>query len=295
MFRRLRVRDGDLKVETREGGLTAEQLAADPALVITLRQVNDLPENARKRVYRTLVPASLLSALGVAPVTWASQRTGVELKLKANPESGLVNLSVSNGSGEGGAFLNLELEDNAFNGIDLHLLQLADPASPYIPTDYDADGNPTLFGTLHRNLDAEQRAMNAGLAPGQTRLGLRASSIVLSHVETFLTTLGHTAYFLEPLTYASAWLFERRGFAYVRGHKLMDDIQREFQAGGVLAQALDGSTPFRMPGAGQTVRGRAWAIHDGVLELIGERWDGLRMVKQVGKHAGVETFPGARY
>jgi len=100
---------------------------------------------------------------------------------------------------------------------------------------------------------------------------------------------------MDPLTYASAWIFERRGCAYVRGHKLMDDIHREFQPGGLLYQALTGESPFRQPDQWNSVRGRAWAIHDGILEVIDARWDNLRMIKQVGKHAGVETFPDAVY
>ena len=137
--------------------------------------------------------------------------------------------------------------------------------------------------------------MAAGLAPAQSRVSLRASGTVLAQLEAFLATLGHRAYFLEPLTYASAWVFERRGFAYVRGHKLMDDINKEFQPGGNLHRALDGSTPFRRPENWGTVRGRAWAIHDGILAVLDSTWNGLRMVKRIGQHAGVETFPGARY
>ena len=49
--------------------------------------------------------------------------------------------------------------------------------------------------------------------------------------------MGHQAIFLEPLTYASAWIFEHYGFAYVRGHKLMDDIHLGFQPGGKLYEA----------------------------------------------------------
>jgi hypothetical protein len=107
--------------------------------------------------------------------------------------------------------------------------------------------------------------------------------------------LGHRSLILEPLTYASAWVFEKRGFAYIRGHKLMDSIHQEFEPGGHLHAALDGSNPFRQADAWQSVRGRAWAIHDGILEVIGERWNDLRMIKQVGKHAGVNTFPGATF
>jgi len=90
-------------------------------------------------------------------------------------------------------------------------------------------------------------------------------------------------------------VFERRGFAYVRGHKLMDDIHKEFQPDGRLYQALDGSTPFRQPDQWSSVRGRAWAIHDGLLDAIDAEWDKLRMIKQVGRHADAETFPEATY
>jgi hypothetical protein len=121
------------------------------------------------------------------------------------------------------------------------------------------------------------------------------SRLALQHLEAFLVTIGHSAYTMEPLTYTSAWLSERGGFAYIRGHQLMDQIDHEFQPGGRLSQALDGSTPFRQPGMGETVRGRAWAIHDGILEAIGAQWDGLRMIKQVGRSAGVDTVRSAVY
>ena len=107
--------------------------------------------------------------------------------------------------------------------------------------------------------------------------------------------MAHHAFFLEPLTYVSAWIFEKRGFAYSKGHQLMDVIQKEFQPGGELHKALDGSTPFRQPDQWQTVRGRAWAIHDGILQVLDKKWDDLKMIKQVGRHAGVNTFPDAEY
>ncbi len=163
-----------------------------------------------------------------------------------------------------GEFFCLEIADNAFNGVDLNLILLNDPNSERFGIDYDKAGLPTLFGTLRRNLMEEERAKRSGLAPGQQRSGLGASHLVLENLESFLATLGHRAYFLEPLTYASAWVFERRGLAYVRGHKLMNDIHKEFQPGGMLYRALDGNNPFRQPDQWRSVRGRAWAIHDGI-------------------------------
>ena len=192
-------------------------------------------------------------------------------------------------------FFALELADNSLNGVELNLVVLNDPTTPRYSIDTTEAGHPTMFGTLKRNIKAEEQAMHAGLAPGQVRAGLGGSRMVFEQLDTFLSMLGHRAYFLEPLTYASAWVFERRGFAYVRGHKLMDDIQRGFQAGGSLHQSLDDGSVFRKPDQASTVRGRAWAIHDGILQVIDRKWDNLKMIKQVGRQAGVNTFPTAEY
>jgi len=215
--------------------------------------------------------------------------------LKADENSEKVLIAAQSAPEPDTEFFALELADNSLNGIELNLIVMNDPAAPRFSIDQTEEGQPTMFGTLRRNIAAEEQALQAGLAPGQVRAGLGGSRIIFEQLDTFLSALGHRAYFLEPLTYASAWVFERRGFAYVRGHKLMDDIQRGFQPGGVLHQSLDEKSVFRKPDQASTVRGRAWAIHDGILDVLDVRWDKIRMVKQIGRHAGVETFPQAVY
>jgi hypothetical protein len=293
MFRYLKLQVQPAKVIPVAGAFTVEQLSQDATIPITLHQINGLPENAKKRIYRGLLPPHLLAQYEIDPISWNGKEGGQYVRLKAEEDSGKVSLGVTLQPGSIDEFICIEMGDNAFNGIDLNLLLLNAPDSPTFRTDIDSEGRLTQFGTVRRNLAEEERAMDAGLAPGQVRRSLGASQVVFQQIEAFLMTLGHRAYFLEPLTYASAWVFERRGFAYVRGHKLMDDIHREFQPGGILYQALDGSTPFRQKEQWNTVRGRAWAIQDGILEVMGTRWDKLRMVKQIGRHAGVETFPGS--
>jgi hypothetical protein len=246
-------------------------------------------------VYRALLPPELLVRFDVDPVTWQGADGNQHVVLKAEEETAVVSLSVRTTPSVDDEFFYLEISDSAVNSPNVNFLLLGDPNSPRFAIDCDADGRATLFGTVSRNLAVEEQAMRAGLAPAQVRRGLGASGVVMQQLEAFLVTCSHSAYFLEPLTYTSAWLFERYGFAYVRGHKLMDDIHREFQPGGRLHQALDGCSPFRQPDQWQTVRGRAWAIHDGILRTINATWDELRMVKQVGRCAGVETFPGAIY
>jgi hypothetical protein len=275
--------------------LSTASLAASPHSPITLRSLNGLPDNVKQRIYRTLIPHNLLSRFDVDPITWRGADESTCVKLKAEGGSGVVSLSARSLFDPGDPFFTLQLSDNAFHGIDLNWIILSDPTGERFGTDVTADGQPTRFGTTRRNLEAEERAMAAGLAPGQIRGGLRGSAEVFHQIDTFLIALGHRSLGLEPLTYVSAWVFERRGFAYMSGHQLMKTIDDEFQPGGQLHAALDGSTPFRQPEQWQTVRGRSWAIHGGILEVLGKRWDGLRMLKQLGRHAGVDSFPDAAY
>jgi hypothetical protein len=277
------------------GSITLSLLEGDASIPLTIRQINDLPENIKKRVYRNLIPPGLLTRFNINPITWLGAGKIPLVFLDAITDTEKVLISARTSPSPADEFFALELADNMLNGIELNLLLLSDPASPRFNTDVDEAGSQTMFGTLKRNLNEEMRAKDAGLAPGQVRNSLSASKFVLDQVDAFLSTIGHQAYFLEPLSYASAWVFEKRGFAYVRGHKLMDDIQREFQPGGQLYAALNDSSPFRRQEQWNTVRGRAWAIHDGILEGLNTNWDKLRMIKQVGKFAGVNTFPEATY
>jgi hypothetical protein len=137
--------------------------------------------------------------------------------------------------------------------------------------------------------------MAAGLAPAQVRQGLRATNVAMQQLEAFLLMMGHESFAAEPLTYATALLFESRGFAYLTGRLMMEEIDAEFRPGGRLHAALDGSTPFRQPGQEKSIRGRAWAIHDGILAAIDRSWNDVRVVKRLGHNAGINTFPDAVY
>ena len=87
-------------------------------------------------------------------------------------------------------------------------------------------------------------------------------------------------------------IFEKYGFTYQQGRRLMQRIQNGFGPDGDLIPLLDGSTPFRHPEAAQSIRLRSWAIHDGIL---GEPFRNVTMYKQVGKHAGFSTCPACAW
>jgi hypothetical protein len=295
MFKRLRVNTEPKKISPDLGEISISQLIGDASLPVTIKALNSLPENPKLRLYRTLIPVQVLAEFDINPRTWKNPDKLQQVKLDAGQGSDKVKIHAWYGDDPQNEFFYLELADNQYNGIDLNFLIANNPTRQKYRTDYDDEGKETLFGTVRRNLAEEEKAMQAGLAPGQIREGLRCSSIVFTHVETFLTMMAHHAFFLEPLTYVSAWIFEKRGFAYSKGHQLMDTIHKEFQPGGELHKALDGSTPFRQPDQWKTVRGRAWAIHDGILQTLDKKWDDLKMIKQIGRHAGVNTFPDAEY
>jgi len=295
MFKRLRVKAEPAKTKSDFGEISISQLIGDVSLPVTIKALNSLPENPKLRLYRALIPIQVLAEFDINPRTWKNPDKLPQVRLDAEQGSDKVKITAWYGADPQNEFFYLELADNQYSGIDLNFLIANNPLSEKYRTDYDDEGKETLFGTVRRNLVEEQRAIQAGLAPGQIREGLRCSNIVFNHIETFLTMMAHHAFFLEPLTYVSAWIFEKRGFAYSKGHQLMDTIHKEFQPGGELHKALDGSTPFRQPAQWKSVRGRAWAIHDGILQVIDRKWDDLKMIKQVGRQAGVNTFPNAEY
>ena len=97
--------------------------------------------------------------------------------------------------------------------------------------------------------------MLAGLAPGQVRHGLRSLAHAFPTFEAFVESLGHSVFFIEPLFYHNAVIFERYGFAYLVGRRRMEALHREFQPGGPIAERLDGSTPFRNNTYANSIRG----------------------------------------
>ena len=104
--------------------------------------------------------------------------------------------------------------------------------------------------------------------------------------------MGHDLFLIEPLAYHNAIVFERYGFNYIRGLKEMTKIHQGFQPGQHLYQRLNPDNPFRQPDAWKTVRGRSWAIHDGIL---GYPFSGFQMYKRIDIDAQVNTFPDAEW
>jgi len=254
----------------------------------TIGSINLLPDAERREIYARLIPRELIERFNI-PSTFVDAKGNSLLDLRCEAGRSDVSMYLFHRVGFPDPILFGHLVDTLNGQIHVLLYILNDPDSPRFDVDKMHDGTPTKFGTLRRNLQAEQAAMEAGLAPGQVRRGLRLLPSAIAAFEEFIQSLGHDLYFVEPLYYHNALIFERYGFAYQMGRKFMERITIGFSKGGNLLARLDGSTPFRRPEVACSIRLRSWAIHDGILD---EPFTDVTMYKRVGKSAGVSTCPG---
>lgn len=251
----------------------------------TIRAINLHPPYEKREIYSRLIPQKLLQRFHLNPFLVDSDGKDL-LTLKCPSGSIVVELALKHKYNFPDPILYGELTDTINGQIHVLLYILNDPESPRFDVDRMPDGTSTGFGTVYRNYPAEVAALQYGLAPGQIRSGLRMLGKAIEAFEIFIESLDHQMYFAEPLYYHNAIIFERYGFSYERGRKLMEYIQAGFTNKGELTAKLDGSTPFRSPVAAKSIRLRSWAIHDGIM---GEPFTNVTMYKRVGKSAGMKT------
>ncbi|MGC8856747.1 MAG: hypothetical protein ACP5QU_08115 [Anaerolineae bacterium] len=256
----------------------------------TIGSINRLPEAEKRTIYIRYIPSELIQKFNLPPLD--SPEAADLLFFRYAPGTSDVEMRLYHQAGFPDPILYAHLTDTLNGQIHVLLYILNDPDSPRFDVDKLPDGTPTKFGTFQRNVEAEKAALQAGLAPGQVRRGLRLLGQAIQSFEQFVASLAHEIYFVEPLYYHNAVIFERYGFAYQVGKRLMDRIQAGFQEGGDLLARLDGSNPFRQREAANSIRLRSWAIHDGIL---GEPFTNVTMYKWVGKSAGVNTTPNCNW
>jgi acetoin utilization protein AcuC len=251
----------------------------------TIGGINKLPEHEKRAIYARYIPKELIQKFDLPELTHQKNL----LQFHFAEGSSDVEMRLYHQVGFQDPVLYAHLTDTLNGQIHVLLYILNDPDSPRFDVDRMPDGSPTRFVTLIRHLEAERSAMENGLAPGQVRRGLRLLQPATLAFEEFLAGLGHDMYFVEPLYYHNAVIFERYGFAYQVGKRQMENIHAGFQEGGELCQKLDDSNPFRSSRAANSIRLRSWAIHDGIL---GEPFTNVTMYKRLGTSANISTTPG---
>ena len=257
----------------------------------TIHELNQLPNETKAQLYSLLIPDKVFQLFEIDRRDFKNKDGEHVLRLVADCTCTFVIIEISEHPGDGDPIFSLEIEDTAFCKIDINFLIINDIRGPRFDTDIDQAGRRTKFATVGRNIPEEIRAMNSGLTPGQVRPGLRLFKDFVPLANAFVEAMGQDMVIVEPLGYNNAIIFESYGFGYIRGLRKMEEINEGFQPGGELFEKLDGGPPFRRPGMEKTVRGRSWAIHDGIL---GEPWRGIEMYRP-SKGCTVGTFPGWIY
>lgn len=258
---------------------------------VPIRQIIQQPLSEQLKLFRRLLPPSILTYYAIDEETLRTAHGDLALHVSADVDAGLVELSLWRNKTDIDPAMLLNFGETANGQINVYLVVVNNLYADRYNIDYDDEGRPTLLGLVRRNLGEEARALHAGLSPGQVRPGLGlVVRRLLPTAEKLLLELGKQYIFAQPLAYHNAILLERWGFIYLTGQRFMEALQARFTDGDLRA-ALDGST-FRPPDAWRTVRGRSWAIHDGIL---GEPWPELHMVRRLDKPGTIDTFPGGPF
>lgn len=256
---------------------------------VFLHELAGRSEEFRHLLAHFLLPTDLLVSYGINPITWRNVEGTVMVRTATAEDGHIWGLRLENDIDPRDPLLEIEITDTVFSRLSVTWVGINDPRAPRFDIDRSPSGELTLRGVASRNLEAETAALLAGLAPGQVRRGLGSLKRLLTDLEKLMAALQHHEYEVEPLFYHNAILFERCGFYYVKGRDLMHRIHAGFLPNGDLLHQLDRSTPFRDPAEALSIRGRSWAIHDGVL---GVPWDEVKMIKRLGVHSGEDTAPG---
>jgi len=265
-----------------------------------IRRINNLFRPEKEGFYRFLIPPSVYRRYHIDPITLCNER-GEKVARFFCPQgdrSCLIEIKLKQGDDP---LYSLQLSDSSdLTQIELDFVIVNDPDSPKFNTHVDQEGRDTMFGWASRNLEEEKKAVEAGLFPGQTRKGLGLTGELLQVLDFFCRILDIKAIRLEALFYHNAISYERHGFSYFSGYPMMRRIHELFKSGGKLHRLLDQSTPFRKPEFANTVRGRSWAIHDGILldvddEVVEGGWASPIMYRMIENPRSMVTFPDPVY
>lgn len=198
-----------------------------------IQRINRMSQSEKEGLYRLLIPPSLFKRFEINPLTLTDyegtrlvrfycpereETVMVEMKRRVDDPDPIYSIQVSDGPD--------------FSQINWDFLVVNDPGSERFNIDIDDQGRDTLWGRATRNLAEEERALRAGLAPGQPRKGLGLTREVIAGLEYFAKTLDLKTISLEALFYHNAIVYERCGFTYFEGFKRMQRIHQAFQSGG---------------------------------------------------------------
>ena len=254
-------------------------------------EINEFPFADKEKLYSELIPDQIYSVFNIKNRDIESLKENSCFKIFCDKNADFVKIEIKTDENQKDWVFLLELADTIYYQIELSLIVTGDPRYPFYDVFSDKFGHQNYFATMIRNIPEEEKALKDGLFPHQARKGLKIFDELLEKLETFAESMDKHLIETDPLAYNNAIFYEKKGFAYIHGKNLMETIDKEFKPGGSLYRSLDNSNIFRKKEYWNNLRGRSWAIHDGILhEKFGEYFDNVKMYKPLGKNLNVKTF-----
>ena len=224
-------------------------------MTFSIAKLNRLPKEERNSIYLRLVPGAIFEMFQIDRKTLTNPFGERVVTGVFPPDENFACIEVKYRLEDKDCIFSCQVSLEAFmQSLYLDFLIINNPFSERFNVDIDELGRDTLLGTRSRNIPEEVRAMEAGLAPGMVKHGLRLLKEFVKCLKAFMVPLKLKTITMGAFFYHNAISWERHGFTYFRGGKMMDKIHEEFQPGGLLYEKLDDSTPFRRKGMEKTVR-----------------------------------------
>lgn len=264
-------------------------------------QLNKLPEKRKVDLYKKLIPVSIFEQFKIDKNDFMTPNGEKAVSIVADEHAMEAIIKVKLKAGDPDEIYHIEVGDsNDMVQLQWDYIHVTDPHAPRFATNVVNDaGESRWLNWSSRNIREEVRAMASGLAPGQIKRGLGLATEIDRCLDEFCEAADLKSITLEAVYYHTAIMFERHGYRYFKGFKLMNRINELFNKCEDVRKLLDGSSPFRLPDFCRTVRGRSWAIHDGVLDDLCdgviECWEPPKMIRMAGKRHNVDTFNAPPY
>ena len=221
---------------------------------------------SRRRSTRGWCPTSCFDRFGIDPATLCDRDGARLVRVTAPADKPWARVEVRSSAEDRDPALLVDVEMSPLSVPELAFVQITDPAGRAL-RDRPRPGrarHALRHRVAQRGGGGAARCRTAS-PPARCGGACGCSRGCSTRWRASARLIGKEIYLIEPLFYHSAILYERRGCGYLMGRDVMEEIHAGFSRGRVAAHgARRLLADFRAPEAARTVRGRSWALHDGV-------------------------------
>ena len=172
-------------------------------MTFSIAKLNRLPKEERNSIYLRLVPEAIFEMFQIDRQTLTNRFGERVVTGIFPPDENFACIEVKNRKEDKDCIFSCQVSLEAFmQSLYLDFLIINNPFSERFNVDVDEFGRETLLGTRSRNIPEEVRAMEAGLAPGMVRHGLRLAERICKVSGSIHGTFGaedhhHGCFFLS--------------------------------------------------------------------------------------------------